>query len=58
MAVYKKTFVVIRCERCGYEWIPKDPRQLPAVCANRACKSPAWNKPLPRRRKPKKTKRP
>lgn len=45
MAVYKKTFVVIRCERCGYEWIPKDPKHLPAVCSNRACKSPAWNKP-------------
>jgi hypothetical protein len=45
MAVYKKTFVVIRCERCGYEWIPNDPKHLPAVCSNRACKSPAWDKP-------------
>ncbi len=45
MAVYKKTFVVVRCERCGYEWIPKDPEQLPAVCSNRKCKSPYWNRP-------------
>jgi hypothetical protein len=51
MAVFQKTFTVIRCERCGYEWIPKDPKQLPTVCSNRACKSPAWNKPRPKRQK-------
>jgi hypothetical protein len=38
---------MIRCERCGYEWIPKNPKQLPTVCANLTCKSPAWNKPRP-----------
>ncbi|HSQ01368.1 MAG TPA: hypothetical protein VL049_29455 [Candidatus Dormibacteraeota bacterium] len=33
MAVYQKRVTVIRCERCDYEWIPKDPEHLPAVCA-------------------------
>lgn len=52
MAVYQKRVTMIRCERCGYEWIPKDPEHLPAVCANLACKSPYWNKPRqPRRAK-------
>jgi hypothetical protein len=55
MAVFKKTFVVVRCERCGYEWIPKDPQKLPAVCSNRRCKSFAWNKPRPKRKPAAKT---
>jgi len=46
MAVLRKTVMVLRCERCGYEWFPNDPGQLPAVCSNKQCKSPAWNKPL------------
>ena len=50
MAVLRKTVIVLRCERCGYEWFPKDPQQLPAVCSNRKCKSFAWNKPRPKRR--------
>jgi hypothetical protein len=34
-----------RCERCGYEWIPRDASREPAVCPNRKCKSPYWNRP-------------
>lgn len=33
----------LRCNRCGYEWFPRAP-QHPAVCANKQCKSPYWNK--------------
>ncbi len=47
MAVLRKTVTVLRCERCGYEWFPKDPQKLPAVCSNRKCKSLVWNKPRP-----------
>jgi len=47
MAVLRKVVTILRCERCGYEWPPNDPAQLPAVCSNKACKSPAWNKPRP-----------
>jgi len=49
MAVYSKTVTAVRCERCGYEWIPKNPKHLPTVCANLECKSPAWNKPRQKR---------
>ncbi|MBX3027523.1 hypothetical protein KF840_21715 [bacterium] len=45
MAVYTKRVTVVRCERCGYEWMPKDPEHLPSVCASLTCKSPYWNKP-------------
>ena len=48
MAVLRRTVTILRCERCGYEWSPKDPERLPAVCSNKACKSPAWNKPRPK----------
>ncbi|MFI5364976.1 MAG: hypothetical protein ACHQ4J_05070 [Candidatus Binatia bacterium] len=48
MAVLRKMVTILRCERCGYEWAPNDPAQLPAVCSNKACKSPAWNKPRPK----------
>jgi predicted Zn-ribbon and HTH transcriptional regulator len=33
----------LRCNRCGYEWWPRDPTKTPAVCAK--CKTPYWNKP-------------
>ena len=56
MAVLRKTVTAYRCERCGYEWLPRfDDAPLPTVCANRKCKSPAWNKPRPsakRRKRP------
>jgi rubrerythrin len=32
-----------RCERCGYEWIPKRPDFAPEVCPK--CKSPYWMRP-------------
>jgi len=32
-----------KCERCGYEWIPRNPNSEPEVCAK--CKSPYWNRP-------------
>ena len=40
---------VLRCQRCGHEWIPRRIGPLPEKCANRAkCGSPYWN--TPRRR--------
>jgi hypothetical protein len=50
MAVLRKVVTILRCERCGYEWPPNDPDTLPAVCSNKECKSPAWNKPRPKAR--------
>ena len=32
-----------RCERCGGEWVPKDPEREPVACPK--CKSPYWNRP-------------
>ena len=58
MAVLRKTVTVLRCERCGYEWFPKDPTQLPEVCPNRRCKSFAWNKPRRVKRRARRTRRP
>jgi hypothetical protein len=58
MAVFKKTVTAYRCERCGYEWLPRFAgADLPTVCANRACKSPAWNKPRQAKRKRSKPRR-
>lgn len=39
-----------KCERCGYEWVPRKP-DYPRVCVR--CKSPYWDRP---RRKPKEEK--
>lgn len=33
---------ILRCLRCGYEWIPRQPKK-PKQCAR--CNSPYWNKP-------------
>lgn len=35
-----------KCERCGYEWIPHDIKQIPVTCPK--CKSPYWDKPKTR----------
>ena len=47
MAVFEKTVIAYRCERCEHEWIPrKQPESeadYPTVCPK--CKSPYWNKP-------------
>jgi hypothetical protein len=32
-----------RCERCNYEWIPRNLQVEPEMCPK--CKSPYWNKP-------------
>lgn len=31
------------CNRCGYKWFPRVPKQEPKTCA--MCRSPYWNKP-------------
>jgi hypothetical protein len=52
MAIFKKLVTAYRCERCGYEWLPRfgDKQAPPTVCANLECKSPYWNKPRQQRR--------
>jgi predicted Zn-ribbon and HTH transcriptional regulator len=37
------TVMGYKCERCGYEWIPRDDKREPKVCPK--CKSPYWNSP-------------
>jgi predicted Zn-ribbon and HTH transcriptional regulator len=53
VAVFEKLVWAFRCERCGYEWIPRklwsEGEELPTVCT--ACKSPYWNKPRKEREK-------
>lgn len=52
MAIFKKLVTAYRCERCGYEWLPRFPDQPPpTVCANLQCKSPYWNRKRKQRRK-------
>lgn len=49
MSVSRKEVTVYGCERCGHEWIPREPfaepsaEDLPKVCPK--CKSPYWNTP-------------
>jgi predicted Zn-ribbon and HTH transcriptional regulator len=43
MAKVPITIMGYRCERCGYEWIPRDTENEPRVCSR--CKSPYWNRP-------------
>lgn len=31
------------CERCGYQWVPRNIDQPPRVCPK--CKSPYWDRP-------------
>jgi hypothetical protein len=54
MARIKKTVWLWKCERCGYEWLPRDPEATdePKRCPGPNCKSPYWNKP--RQSKPRK----
>ncbi len=37
------TVLGYRCERCGHEWVPRDPEQEPKVCPK--CKTLYWNQP-------------
>lgn len=34
----------LKCNRCGFEWYPRTPTK-PQACANKACRSPYWDKP-------------
>lgn len=43
MAKVPITVMGYRCERCAYEWTPKNFEVEPAVCPK--CKSPYWNRP-------------
>jgi hypothetical protein len=43
MARVPITVMGFRCERCGYEWVPRDIEQEPKNCPR--CKSPYWNRP-------------
>jgi hypothetical protein len=43
MARVPITVMGYKCERCGYEWVPRDEKQEPKVCPK--CKSPYWNSP-------------
>lgn len=47
MGQVKITVDGFRCERCGYEWIPKCIDVEPKTCPK--CKSPYWN--IPRKNK-------
>ena len=40
MAQVEKTVLFWKCERCGYDWFPRDSGE-PKKCP--ACKSPYWN---------------
>jgi len=47
MAIFQKQVWAFRCERCGYEWLPRklwdESKPPPTVCPK--CKNPYWNKP-------------
>jgi hypothetical protein len=46
MARVPITIMGFRCERCGYEWLPRrESTREPKVCPNPKCKSPYWNEP-------------
>ena len=46
MAKVPITVMGYRCERCAYEWIPKNFVNEPRVCPK--CKSPYWDRPKKR----------
>jgi len=37
------TIMGYKCERCGYEWLPRTDKKEPQTCPS--CKSPYWNVP-------------
>lgn len=37
-----ETVAVLRCLRCGHEWVPRLRNQLPLVCSR--CRSPYYGK--------------
>jgi hypothetical protein len=57
MAISTIEVTLYTCERCEYQWIPRDAlsaTEPPKVCPSPTCKSPYWNVP---RTKPKKATR-
>jgi predicted Zn-ribbon and HTH transcriptional regulator len=36
---------MLKCEKCGYEWNPRDPESPPDQCANPTCKTYYWDRP-------------
>jgi predicted Zn-ribbon and HTH transcriptional regulator len=47
MGLVPITLMGYRCERCGYEWVPRSTTEVPRVCSR--CKSPYWNRPRQKR---------
>jgi predicted Zn-ribbon and HTH transcriptional regulator len=47
MPKIKKTVWLWQCNRCGYEWLPRDgdTDTPPKRCPGPNCKSPYWNTP-------------
>ena len=43
MSKVKITLEGYKCERCGWEWVPRNKKDSPIVCPN--CKSPYWDTP-------------
>jgi len=50
MARVPITVMGCRCDRCAYEWIPRDLQTTPTVCP--ACHSPYWNQPRKKGKEP------
>jgi hypothetical protein len=51
MAIIKAS--VLKCDRCGYQWLPRGGMNLkhfPTHCASKACHSPYWNSGPPVRK--------
>jgi len=50
MARVPITVMGCRCDRCDYEWIPRDLQSDPTVCPE--CHSPYWNQPRKKAKEP------
>ncbi|MEX0756087.1 MAG: hypothetical protein WD556_13405 [Actinomycetota bacterium] len=37
-----------RCERCGYEWVPRKKNARPRYCPNPKCHNAYWDEPKKR----------
>lgn len=45
------TLGTLHCERCGYEWEPRD-NKLPVTCPHIGCRSRLWQTPRPLKSSP------
>lgn len=43
MATLTKKVRICRCERCGFDWQPREGNQNPKICPE--CKTPYWDVP-------------